>query len=76
MIFIEARDPQTGLGLFDGEFGCVVTDSNRNPRLVQMDVVNTIGDGFPKFFVGKVVRIDLQRFAFRPIFSADVRLVS
>jgi hypothetical protein len=50
----------------------IVVDANTHTTSVGRDVVNTIGDGFPKFLINEVMHVHLVGTAFRTIVAVTV----
>ena len=48
----------------DGELGRVMADANVHPGFILFNVIDTIGNRFPFFLVGEVVRLDLRGLSF------------
>jgi hypothetical protein len=54
----------------------VTTYTDRNPGLVDFNVLYTVRNCLTQFFVGKVMCVNLQRLAFGPVLAAYIRLFS
>ena len=60
----------------DRKLGRIMRDPNRDPGFVVRKVIDSVGNRFPELGIGKVVRIDFERFPFGAILSAPVFLVA
>jgi len=60
---------------FDGECGSILADADGNTSLVFADIVYPIRNRLASLFVRKVMRVDLDGFAFGAISTTAIRFI-